>query len=300
MSNPKEIEVIPMKGNKNKAIIYIMLSAFFFALMNIFVKLAGDIPSMQKSVFRNAVALIFAFIVIKKQNIPLKLNKGDGKFLLLRSVFGTMGILCNFYAVDHMMVADASILSKLSPFFAIIFSYFILKEKIKPAQFGFIALAFAGMLLIVRPGFTDVSLFPAFMGVMGGLTAGAAYTYVRVLGSRGVKGPVIVFMFSTFSCLAVLPFIIADFTPMSAQQLMYLLLAGLAASGGQFSVTAAYSNAPAAEISVYDYTQIIFATILSFIFLGEVPDAISFVGYIVIFAAGLMMFLYNNKKGKAK
>ena len=83
-------------------------------------------------------------------------------------------------------------------------------------------------------------------------------------------------------------------------QLVYLLLAGLAASGGQFSVTAAYSNAPAAEISVYDYTQIIFATILSFIFLGEIPDAISFVGYIVIFAAGLMMFLYNNKKAKVK
>lgn len=287
-------------GNKNKAIIFIMMSAFFFALMNIFVKLAGDIPSMQKSVFRNAVALVFAFIVIKRRHISLKLNKGDGKYLFLRSAFGTLGVLCNFYAVDHMMVADASILGKLSPFFAIIFSYFILSEKIKPAQFGFILMAFAGMLFIVRPGFTDVSIIPALIGVTGGIASGAAYTYVRLLSNRGVQGPIIVFIFSTFSCLAVLPFIIADFTPMSAQQLTYLLLAGLAASGGQFTVTAAYANAPASEISVYDYTQIIFATLLSFFILGEVPDAISFVGYAVICLAGILMFLYNNKWSKRK
>lgn len=282
-------------GNKNKAIMYIIMSAFFFALMNIFVRLAGDIPSMQKSVFRNAVALIFAFIIIIKQKIPLKINKGDGKYLFARSFFGTIGILCNFYAVDHMMVADASILGKLAPFFAIIFSYFILKEKIKPMQLVFILIAFSGMLFVVRPGFTDVSIAPALVAVLGGVAAGAAYTYVRLLSSRGVKGPIIVFVFSTFSCLAVLPFIITNYTPMSLNQLMFLILAGLAASGGQFTVTAAYSNAPASEISIYDYTQIIFATILSYLFLGQVPDALSFIGYAIICGAGVMMYFYSKK-----
>lgn len=282
--------------NKNKAIMYIILSAFFFALMNIFVKLAGDVPSTQKSVFRNAVALVFAFIIIVKQKIPLKIQKGDGKYLLARSLFGTIGILANFYTVDHMLVADASILGKLSPFFTIIFSYFLLKEKIKPMQFLFISTAFLGTVFIVRPGFTDVSIFPALIGVLGGICSGAAYTFVRMLSSRGVKGPVIVFCFSTFSCLAILPFVLLDYHPMTAMQLCYLLLAGLAASGGQFTVTAAYSNAPAREISIYDYTQIIFATVLSFLFLGEIPDALSFIGYIIICGAGVIMYFYNRRQ----
>ena len=140
------------------------------------------------------------------------------------------------------------------------------------------------------------AIFPALIGVLGGICSGAAYTFVRMLSGRGVKGPVIVFCFSTFSCLAILPFVLLDYHPMTAMQLCYLLLAGLAASGGQFTVTAAYSNAPAREISIYDYTQIIFATVLSFLFLGEIPDALSFIGYIIICGAGVMMYFYNRRQ----
>lgn len=83
---------------------------------------------------------------------------------------------------------------------------------------------------------------------------------------------------------------------MNVFQVMTLLLAGLAAAGGQFSITAAYSHAPAREISIYDYTQIIFSTILGLIFLQELPDAFSFAGYFIIIGASLAMFLWNNRK----
>ena len=79
-------------------------------------------------------------------------------------------------------------------------------------------------------------------------------------------------------------------------QILMLLGAGLAATGGQFSITAAYCHAPAREISVYDYSQIIFATLLGVLFLGEVPDIYSFIGYIIIVAMAVLMFLYNNHK----
>ena len=75
-----------------------------------------------------------------------------------------------------------------------------------------------------------------------------------------------------------------------------LLLAGLSATGGQFSITAAYTHAPAREISVYDYTQIIFAALLGFFFLGEVPDMFSIIGYVIIIGAGVAMFMIRKKK----
>ena len=74
-----------------------------------------------------------------------------------------------------------------------------------------------------------------------------------------------------------------------------LLLAGLAAAGGQFSITAAYSNAPAREISVYDYTQVIFAALLGFIFFSQIPDVWSVIGYVIICGVSVIMYCYNQR-----
>ena len=203
-----------------------------------------------------------------------------------------------FYAIDHLLVADASILNKLSPFFAIIFSFLLLKEKITPTQGACVFLAFIGCLFVVKPGFQNAALVPALIGVCGGLGAGVAYTMVRVLGTHGVKGPIIVFYFSVFSCLFVLPYLIFDYTPMTGRQLVTLMMAGLFAAGGQFTITAAYTYAPAGKISIFDYSQIIFATLLGFFLFGEIPDTYSFVGYGLIIFASLGMFIYNMKAAK--
>jgi len=180
-------------NQKTKGILCILLSAFCFAWMNAFVRLAGDIPSIQKSFFRNFVAAIVALILLKKSGTPLKWKKGNLHFLLLRSICGTIGILANFYAVDHLVLSDASMLNKMSPFFAIVFSYFFLKEKCTPIQVFGVAGAFIGSLFIIKPTFSNMDLLPSLIGFLGGMAAGAAYTTVRHLGQKGEKGPFIVF-----------------------------------------------------------------------------------------------------------
>ena len=77
--------------------------------------------------------------------------------------------------------------------------------------------------------------------------------------------------------------------------MLALLGAGLAAAGGQFGITAAYYHAPAKEISIYDYSQIIFATLLGFLLFAEIPDRYSLIGYGLIILASLGNFLYNWK-----
>ena len=134
------------------------------------------------------------------------------------------------------------------------------------------------------------------IGLISGMGAGFAYTNVRVLGEKGEKGPFVVAFFSGFSCLVTLPYLIFDFHPMSGMQLVYLLFAGLAAAGGQFSITAAYFHAPAKEISVYDYSQILFSAAMGFIVFGQIPDALSWIGYALICAMAVAMFFYNNRK----
>jgi len=282
---------------KKKAILYIICSALSFTFMSIFVRLSGDVPVMQKSFFRNFVAFIVAYMVIRKEKTPVLPKKENIFPLVLRSSAGTIGILCNFYAVDHMVLSDATILNKLSPFFVIIFSIFILKERISIVQFIGVTAAFIGALFVVKPtsGLTE-ELLSSFIGVVGGIMAGFAYTMVRYCNQRGVKGSQIVLFFSGFSCLCVLPKLIFGYYHMSFSQIMFLVLAGVSAAMGQFSITAAYSNAPAKEVSIYDYSQLIFAAVLGFVIFDNVPDKFSIIGYIIIFASSFAMFIYNNRR----
>lgn len=278
-------------NQKQKGITCILLSAFCFALMNAFVRLSGGLPSVQKSFFRNFVAFFFALAIMKKERVGFSGKKENLKYLLARSAFGLTGILCNFYAVDHLVLADASMLNKMSPFFAILFSILLLKEKITIKQLTAVTGAFLGSLLIIKPTGFSIANLPALIGLTGGMCAGIAYTCVRKLSMRGEKGAYIVCFFSGFSTLILLPIMIFGYTPMSAAQWVCLLMAGLAAAGGQFAITAAYSYAPARDISVYDYSQIIFSAALGFFLFGQMPDLLSWLGYGVICAMALWMFL---------
>lgn len=286
-----------MEKNRYKGIVCIVCSAFCFALMNVFVRAAGDLPSMQKSFFRNVVALAFAIIIMKKNSIPFRCRRKNLRYLLIRSVCGTLGILCNYYAIDHLVLSDASMLNKMSPFFAVIFGFLVLGERVDIPQALCVAGAFLGSLLVIKPTFANMALVPSFIGLLGGLGAGIAYTYVRKATLNGEKGPLVVCFFSAFSCLATLPFLLFDYHPMTVLQLLSLLGAGASAAGGQFAITAAYSYAPAREISVYDYSQVIFAAGLGFVIFGQMPDGLSWLGYAVICTMAAAMFLYNNRKG---
>ena len=152
---------------------------------------------------------------------------------------------------------------------------------------------------VPKPSFDNPQMLPALAGVLGGLGAGAAYTFVRYLGARGENGSRIVFYFSAFSCIVCVPFVALDYAPMSLLQLVYLLLAGAFACVGQLGITKAYVCAPAREISVYDYTQVLFAAALGFFVFGDVPDWLSVLGYVLICGAGVGMFLYNRRHDAA-
>jgi drug/metabolite transporter (DMT)-like permease len=286
-------------NQKTKGILCIIISAFFFALMSVFVRLAGDLPSVQKSFFRNLVAIFFAAGILLRSHQPVSLNRERWTALFLRSFFGTVGVLCNYYAVDHLVLSDATMLSKLSPFFAILFSFFLLKEKVSLFQGVAVVVAFCGALLIIRPTGLNMDVFPALMGLCGGMTAGFAYTMVRVLGKQGVPGPFIVFFFSAFSCIFTLPFLVLDFHPMSWNQLSMLLLAGCSAAAAQFAITTAYRCAPARELSVFDYSQVGFSAILGFFLFHQVPDALSWLGYLVILATALAVFFRDRRSASA-
>ena len=282
-------------NNRRQGILYIIMAGFFFALMTFFVRLSGDLPTMEKAFFRNAVAAIIAFGTLVKSKEKFAFKKENIPDLFMRSLCGTLGLICNFYAIDKLNIADANILNKLSPFFAILMSYFILKEKANKIEWLSVIVAFIGALFVVKPSF-NMQFVYAMIGVCGGLGAGIAYTFVRKLGKKGERGPVIVLCFSVFSCVVTMPFLMFQFQPMSLSQFVFLILAGVSAAGGQFSITKAYTKAPARDISVFDYTQVLFAALLGFLFLNQIPDMLSLIGYVIIIGSAVFKWAYIRKQ----
>ncbi len=283
-------------NSKTKGILYVIMAAFGFSMMSVFVHLAGDLPVFQKAFFRNVVALIFVTGIMLKRKIGFVPDKKNVPALLGRSFFGTVGLLCNFYAIDKLVLADANMLNKLSPFFAIVFSIFLLSERPTAVQVLSVFAAFVGSAFIIKPSLGGYAVFPAIVGATGGMGAGLAYTFVRYLGGKGENSFRIIFFFSAFSSLVCIPFMLADFEPFSLKSLIFLICAGISASVGQFGITKAYVCAPAKEISVYDYTQVLFAALFGFLIFGQIPDFLSVIGYCLICGAGIGMFFYNRKR----
>lgn len=279
-------------SNKTKGILAIIIASLGFAFMSIFVKLAGDLPVTQKVLFRNVVSMLVSAIMITIHKDSFIGKKEHRKLLLLRSSLGTVGMLLFFYSISNLVAADANMLNKLSSFFIILFSFLFLKEHVTRFQITAIIVAFFGSLLIIKPAF-DISIVPYLTSILAAMFAGGAYTVLRALGNKE-KYYTVVFFFSAFSVLVLTPFVLFDYEPMTGMQWIYLLLTGVSATIGQFGTTLAYKFAPARDISIFNYFNVVFVTLIAIPILNEVPDELSIVGYVIIFIAAYAMFQYKK------
>ena len=287
-----------MNENNNilKGIFCIIIAGFGFALMSLFVKLSGDLPSMQKGFFRNIIAVFISSIPLIKHWKVIHIPKNTIGWLVLisRSVFGTIGLVLNFYAISHISLADSSIIQKLSPFIILILSYIFFKEDMTKFQVFAIIIAFIGIVFIIKPSGNDIISMGALAALLGAFSSGVAYTCVRYLGTHNISGEFIIFFFSSLSSLMLLPYLIFDYKTMSSYQLLMLLLAGVSATIGQYGVTFAYKFAAAKNISVFDYSQVLFSGIFGYIFFGEFPDFQSLIGYFIVVSVGIVLVLRSK------
>ena len=281
-----------------KGIACILLSAFGFALMAVFVRLADaagePLPTVQKALFRNIVAAAIAGWAFLRHPARTRADAhtpscfSEWADLLLRCVFGTLGIFTNFYAISHIPIGDAMALNRTAPFFTLLMSWMLLGERMTLRQMLCVTGAFAGAMLVVKPGHGLFSA-SALVGLSSGFLAGAAYSFLHKLGRAKVDGAFIILFFSVFSCLACVPFLAFGCAAMTWGQVLALLGAGASAALGQFGITWAYRFAEPRQVAVYDYTGIVFAAMLGFFAFGQVPDLLSAFGFVVIIGMGFAL-----------
>ncbi len=287
-----------MSDNKTKGIFFMLLSSLGFSLMAVSIKYADGIPLFEKIFFRNLVSFFVALWGLRhtKNFADLLGKKGNRKFLFLRAFTGLLGVIGNFYGITYLPLANANIITKLSPFIVLFFSAYFLKKKIRKIQVAGFFISFFGLILIIRPTL-DFNILPSLGALTSAVCGGAAYTLVRHLGNRKENPNTIVFVFSMISVLGMFPLMMMDFVRPTFYQLLILISIGIFASFGQFGLTYAYKYSKASEVSIYSYSSIIFTLILGFMFFGEVPDLLEIIGGTIVVAVAVKLyFVFKEEK----
>ena len=253
------------------AIAYMIMSAFFFSAMQLAVKLTGTgtpFPIMEQVFFRNIIALLLLLPAALKKGAPYG-RKDIQKFLFGRSIAGFLSIITFFYATNHAKIADANILNKLSPVIVTLLSVLFLQERISWIQVITLFLSFGGAWVVCSPEINSAPL-AMIAALLSALFSGIAYTFLSALKTKTDPSVVI----------------------------LHLLLIGLFGSLGQVCITFAYKMAPATQISIYNYTGIIWSGLLGKIFLDETVVISSIIGGGVIMIASIIDFVFEFNRGK--
>ncbi len=159
-------------------------------------------------------------------------------------------------------------------------------------------MAFVGAAFVANPAFNS-NLFPLFMAFLCAFFSSVSYTLLAYFKNK-VDGMTIIMHFSTFCVLACIPFMIYDFVMPDWKELLLLILIGVFGGFGQIALTYSYRMAPAAEISIYNYSGIVFSIILGYVFLGEVLDITSMIGCGLVIIAAIITYIFSGKKSNAQ
>lgn len=263
-----------------------LLAGIFFAMMNVSVKYIPHIPAIEIILFRSVFSLLFSYFVLKSQGVYVFGN--NKKLLITRGIVGSIGLISFFYTLQKIPLASAVTMQYLSPIFTSILGIFILKERVRPIQFLFFAISFAGVLVL--QGFDPrVNLFYASIGIISALFSGLAYNVIRKL--KNTEHPlVIIFYFP----LVTLPFaaVVSYFGWVQPQgwDWVILLWIGICTQTAQYFMTLAYQNANVAKVSSLSYIGIVYALIFGFFFFGETFQLLSYLGMGLVLVGILLNF----------
>jgi drug/metabolite transporter (DMT)-like permease len=265
-----------------------IFASICFALVGVMIKFIGDIPLMEMIFFRNLPSILILPLILKNKNIPFKGK--NNPLLLFRCFFGFLSTVGYFYTFKTMTMTDAMTIRQLSPFFIVILAIIFLKEKMSLQRIPVFLLVFLGSLLVIKPGLR-LEIFPAIVGILAAIFSAGAHVSLRNL--RLTDHPlVIVNYFAFVSGLTALVILIwqSNFVIPDLISLIKLVLLGLVALGAQIALTKAYQMAPASMVSLYTYSQIIFATLFGLLFFRELPDLLSIIGATLIIISGYLNY----------
>jgi drug/metabolite transporter (DMT)-like permease len=264
-----------------------LVASFAFGLMNISVKMVKELPVAETVFFRALVQIVLGYVTILKLGVsPLGKNK---MLLLQRGFYGSVGLLCYFYTLQHMPLGNAIIIHYLAPVLTTILAIWMAREKVIPIQWLFFGFTFLGVVVVNGAGF-HVPLIPMLAGFGGAFFSALAYNTIKKL--KGVEDPnVVVLYFPLVSVpisLAYFMFKPNEWIWPEGMQWFWLIATGVTTQVGQFFMTRAYQEDLASRVSAVSYVGILWGAGAGLLVFGESYNFLQYVGMAMVIAGVIL------------
>lgn len=269
-----------------------LLATFFFSLMNVFVKMVDNIPAVEIVFFRSVVSLVLCYVFLAQQKVSVwGKNK---KILLFRGMSGAVALIMYFTTLQYIPLASAVTIQFLSPIFTSILGVFIVKEKVKPLQWLFFLMAFAGVIMV--QGFdARITTFYLVIGVISAFFSGLAYNWIRKL-KHSEHPLVIVFYFPLVTLPITGIYSAFDWVqPIGWEQWVLLLLVGVFTQIAQYFMTKAYQSEELSKIASLKYLGIIYALGFGYVFFKETFNIMTYLGMSVVLMGVILNIWYKHR-----
>lgn len=291
--NPNELHTID-----RAAYFHMLWASLAFAVMAAVSHLAGERCDWQLVVVaRAAVAFCFSLLIAKAFGVKLVLF--GSRTLWVRSLAGSTGMLCNFYALAHLPVSDTLTLMNTAPIWVTLFLWLVFKQKPTPGIAMAVLISVIGIVLIQQPHFQD-GKFACLMALCG-----AFCTSIAMLGLNRlhhIDPRAIVVHFSGVASVATILFLLAtnrkDYSAQLSNKftLLLLVLVGMAGVAGQIGMTQAFAKGHASKISVVALSQILFGLVFDVLFWNHPLNAVSLLGMVLVIVPTAWLILGRTPK----
>ena len=263
----------------------LVFASFFFSLMTLCVKnIDKRIPIYELVLFRSLFSLIITLLIINLKNInPWGKNK---PLLILRGVFGTLALVCIFYAIRNMPLSISTVIQYTYPIFISIFAGIFINEKVTRNLIFALIIGWIGILVIINPTqlsnvnveIKNVSILIAFVGSI--CTALAYVTVKKLSFTEDIY--VIIEYFPLVSFITLLPIVLINWVTPNWSELVWILGIGLFTQLGQTFLTIGLKNLPASEASIINYLQVLFGSYWGILFFSETININFFLGALLV------------------
>lgn len=279
---------------------YMLLSALGFAIMGASVKWVSlqGIPVLEIVAARALISLVLSYLDVKRKGISIWGNRKD--LLFARGAIGALALICVYYSVTTLPLAEATVLQYLHPMFTAVLALFFLKERLHLPTVICILLSFIGLLFIARPGFlfgqaeSGYPLISIIAAILGALGSAIAYVIVRKL-AQSDDPSVIIFYFP----LIALPFSVIllgdQFVLPKSWEWFGLLMVGVFTQVGQIGLTKAMQTETAGRATAFSYLQVIFSVALGWVVFSEFPIMWTWIGGGLILLGALINLFWKGK-----
>ncbi|MEQ6247321.1 DMT family transporter [Sulfitobacter sp. HNIBRBA3233] len=261
-------------------VFWMLVTGICFVMVTALVKTMGPrIPPGEAAFIRYAMGLVFLLPSIRALR-EAHLTKRQWGLFGLRGFCHAGGVILWFYAMVRISIAEVTAMNYLAPIYVTVGAALFLGERLAGRRIVAVVMGLLGAVIILRPGFREVS--PGHIGMLvAAVVFAGSYLVAKVLADE-VKPTVVVAMLSVFVTIGLFPFAIADWITPTPRELMFLFGVACFATAGHYTMTLAFSVAPLTVTQPVTFLQLVWATALGAIWFSEPIDIWVIIGGAVI------------------